>query len=185
MYDLTITIMCKAEEIFTKAKAMLRDFKDDSVDGIDDKIDDVCDKIIILLRKWGEVFRTLYMKDPSQADMTLFQNNLDAAVEKHRELRGLVDFNNDTPKLHCIEDHAVEQLERHPDLLLMIEEWVEQFHQTEKKKVENRSTSMKDPFQRAEFNSKKRSAVNDPGLAGHSTKVQMASARGSYKKTRN
>ena len=41
--------------------------------------------------------------------------------------RGLVDYKNDTPKLHCIEDHAVDALERFPDLLLMIEEWVDSF----------------------------------------------------------
>ena len=93
--------------------------------------------------------------------------------------RGLVDYKNDTPKLHCIEDHAVDALERFPDLLLMIEEWVEQFHQTEKKRVENRVRFIKDAFKRAESASKKRAAVNDSTLMVQSRRTKKA--RGGYK----
>mmetsp|Transcript_15679 Transcript_15679/g.31595 ORF Transcript_15679/g.31595 Transcript_15679/m.31595 type:complete len:255 (+) Transcript_15679:615-1379(+) len=93
--------------------------------------------------------------------------------------RGLVDYKNDTPKLHCIEDHAVDALERFPDLLLMIEEWVEQFHQTEKKRVENRVRFIKDAFKRAESASKKRAAVNDSTLMVQSRRTKKP--RGGYK----
>uniref|UniRef100_A0A7S2LAZ8 Uncharacterized protein n=1 Tax=Skeletonema marinoi TaxID=267567 RepID=A0A7S2LAZ8_9STRA len=172
-------IMRKSEKIFTEAKQMLREFKDDSIDGIDAKIDNVCDNMISLLSSWGKVFNTLYSKDPSQEDKAQFKIDLDTAVRKHRALRGLVDYNNDTPKLHCIEDHAVDALERFPDLLLMIEEWVEQFHQTEKKRVENRVRFIKDAFKRAESASKKRAAVNDSTLMVQSRRTKKP--RGGYK----
>ena len=172
-------IMRKSEKIFTEAKQMLREFKDDSIDGIDAKIDNVCDNMISLLSSWGKVFNTLYSKDPSQEDKAQFKIDLDTAVQKHRALRGLVDYNNDTPKLHCIEDHAVDALERFPDLLLMIEEWVEQFHQTEKKRVENRVRFIKDAFKRAESASKKRAAVNDSTLMVQSRRTKKP--RGGYK----
>jgi len=172
-------IMRKSEKIFTEAKQMLREFKDDSIDGIDAKIDNVCDNMISLLSSWGKVFNTLYSKDPSQEDKAQFKIDLDTAVRKHRALRGLVDYNNDTPKLHCIEDHAVDALERFPDLLLMIEEWVEQFHQTEKKRVENRVRFMRDVFKRAESASKKRAAVNDSTLMVQSRRTKKP--RGGYK----
>ena len=48
--------MQKAEAIFTDAKTMLREFKDDSVADIDTKIDETCDEIISLLRSLGEVW---------------------------------------------------------------------------------------------------------------------------------
>eukprot|EP00986_Skeletonema_menzelii_P012323 scaffold6751_cov188-Skeletonema_menzelii.AAC.4 len=177
-----------SEKIFTKAKQMLREWKDDGVDGIDNKIDEACDNISSLLSSWGKVFSTLYNKDhptqaPTQADLAQFKIDLDTAVGKHRALRGLVDYNNDTPKLHCIEDHAVEALTRHPDLLLMIEEWVEQFHQTEKKKVENRVRFIKDAFKRAESASKKRAAENDSDLKAQNRRTKKL--RGTYKPRMN
>ena len=101
----------------------------------------------------------LHLLNVDRLAVTCFESDLDLGA-----LRGLVDYNNDTPKLHCIEDHAVDALERHPDLLLMIEEWVEQLHQTEKKRVENRTKYIKDAFKRAECASKKRAAVNDATL---------------------
>ena len=73
-------IMRKSEKIFTEAKQMLREFKDDSIDGIDAKIDNVCDNMISLLSSWGKVFNTLYSKDPSQEDKAQFKIDLDAAV---------------------------------------------------------------------------------------------------------
>ena len=117
-------IMRKAADIFNDAKAMLREFKDDSVVDIDDKIDEICDNMISLLSSWGEVFDIFYMKKPSEADKSKFKIVMAEAAKKHRALRKLVDDNDDTPKLHYAEDHGLEALERHPDLLLCIEEWV-------------------------------------------------------------
>ena len=175
------TIMKKSGEIFNKAKDMLREFKDDR-ENIDAEIDKVCDDIISLLSSWGEVFGTLYTKDPSEADMVQFKLDVETAVKEHRDLRGLVDYNDDTPKLHCIEDHAVEALERFPDLLLMIEEWVEQLHQTELK-IENRTKYIKDEMERAVCASKKRAGKNDSGLMAQQRKTKRL--RGEYDKASN
>ena len=105
--------------------------------------------MISLLSSWGEVFDIFYMKKPSEADKSKCKSVMAEAAKKHRALRKLVDDNDDTPKLHYAEDHGLEALERHPDLLLRIEEWVEQFHQTERKQVENRSRFAQDDMGRA------------------------------------
>jgi hypothetical protein len=173
-------IMRKAADIFNDAKAMLREFKDDSVVDIDDKIDEICDNMISLLSSWGEVFDIFYMKKPSEADKSKFKIVMAEAAKKHRALRKLVDDNDDTPKLHYAEDHGLEALERHPDLLLCIEEWVEQFHQTERKKVEDKVKFVKVDIDRAIIAAKKRAAVNNSDIQAQNRKTKKS--RGSYDK---
>ncbi len=175
------TIMKKSSEIFNEAKEMLREFKDDR-DNIDAEIDKVCDDIISLLSSWGKVFRTLYKEDLSEDDKPQFRLDVETAVKEHRVLRALVDYNNDTPKLHCVEDHAADALERFPDLLHMIEEWVERLHQTELK-IENRTKYIKDAFERAVCASKKRAGKNDSELMAQQRKTKRP--RGDYDKSRN
>ena len=172
--------MKKAEAIFTDAKTMLREFKDDSVADIDAKIDDTCDEIISLLRSWGEVFRVFYAKKPSAEDKDKFKSDMADAVAKHRALRAKVDDNNDTPKLHYAEDHGLEAIENHADLCLCLEEWVEQFHQTERKKVEEKCKYEKDPIKHAETAAKKRAGLINPDVMAQCRKTKKP--RGPYKK---
>ena len=171
--------MKKAEDIFTEAKAMLREFKDDSVANIDDQIDKTCDEMISLLRSWGKVFKVFYTEKPSAADKVNFKNDMDDAVEKHRALRAQVDDNDDTPKLHYAADHGLETLETHPDLFLMIEEWVEQFHQTERKRVEERCRFVKDADKHAEAVGKKRASQNNEDIMAKTRDTKRP--RGKYK----
>mmetsp|Transcript_24585 Transcript_24585/g.38594 ORF Transcript_24585/g.38594 Transcript_24585/m.38594 type:complete len:992 (+) Transcript_24585:233-3208(+) len=174
-------IMQKAEAIFTDAKTMLREFKDDSVADIDAKIDETCDEIISLLRSWGEVFHIFYTKKPSAEDKDKFKNDMADAVAKHRALRAKVDDNNDTPKLHCAEDHGLEAIENHPDLSLCIEEWVEQFHQTERKKVEAKCKFEKDPEKHAQLAARKRAGMNNADIMAQCRDTKRP-RRGPYKK---
>lgn len=175
-------IMKKAEDIFTDAKVMLCEFKDDSVADIDAKIDKTCDEIIGLLRSWGEVFHVFYKKNPlpSAEEKDKFKSDMADAVAKHRALRAKVDDNNDTPKLHYAEDHGLEAIENHPDLCLCIEEWVEQFHQTERKKIEAKCKFEKDPIKHAQLAAKKRAGMNNPDIMAHCRKTKKP--RGPYKK---
>jgi len=174
-------IMKKAEAIFTDAKTMLREFKDDSVADIDAKIDETCDEMISLLRSWGEVFRVFYAKKPSAADKVKFKSDMAAAVAKHRALRAKVDDNNDTPKLHYAEDHGLEAIENHPDLCLCLEEWVEQFHQTERKKVEEKCKFEKDPEKHAQLAARKRAGMNNADIMAQCRDTKRP-RRGPYKK---
>ena len=174
-------IMKKAEAIFTDAKTMLREFKDDSVADIDAKIDETCDEMISLLRSWGEVFRVFYAKKPSVADKVKFKSDMAAAVAKHRALRAKVDDNNDTPKLHYAEDHGLEAIENHPDLCLCLEEWVEQFHQTERKKVEEKCKFEKDPEKHAQLAARKRAGMNNADIMAQCRDTKRP-RRGPYKK---
>jgi len=115
-------------------------------------------------RRLQQNIKTSKLSSRRREDKDKFKSDMADAVAKHRALRAKVDDNNDTPKLHCAEDHGLEAIENHPDLSLCIEEWVEQFHQTERKKVEAKCRFEKDPVKHAQLAAKKRAGENNADI---------------------
>ena len=173
-------IMDKAEKIFTKAKDMLRRYKRDGIADIDGKIDSSCDEVIDLLINWSKVFRTLYTENPSTEKIAKLKIDAVNAGKKHRALRKQVDDNFDTPKLHLCMVHAAEALERFPDLVLMIEEWIERLHQTERSHIESKTKHIHNDQQRAVANAKKRAPMNNAEIYVQTESTKRR--RGPYEK---
>ena len=172
-----------AGQIFSQAKLMLRNYKDESLDDVDGEIDMICDEVSALLLSWGKVFKTLYTVNPSTEQISQLEIDIIDAVSKHRELRRKVDDNNDTPKLHVMLDHVPKALRRFPDLVLMMEEWVERFHQTERRDVEAKTKQITNVEKRAEVAAKKRASYSNPDINARCE--ETTKRRGSYKKARN
>jgi len=114
----------EATAIFADAKKLLRKHKDPSVD--DTVIDKLCDNIIDLLTKSYELFQILIEHERKEEDVDKAKVMVKEYMAKWREMMPTV-----PPKAHIMEDHAVEQFQRHFEngLYLVIEQFVEQNHQ--------------------------------------------------------
>lgn len=99
----------QAQKIFDEARDMLKDFKDPDVDK--SEIVKLCDDMVELLTRPHIHFQILHKRNPTQADVKIVRTCAKKYIEKWRDI---------------IEDHAVEQFERHLEngLWLVIEQFV-------------------------------------------------------------
>ena len=116
-------VLRNPEKFYGGMRVVLLAFKEESIPT--EAIDLLLHNIIELLKSWNTVFSMLCSKKRTQQMQTHLKNAIEKAVKHHREL-GL----SITPKVHLIEDHALDQFINMPySLFYLIEEFVEQNHQ--------------------------------------------------------
>lgn len=179
-YDGTVAkeIMQDPTGVYNKWRRILKEerrpgVEDAEIDGL------LMNQVIELMTAWNDFFTLLRQTKPTDADRKAAPGGARKAVDLHVALLG-----NKTPKVHTVEDHAVEQfLCLRPGLMALImedEDFVERNHQTGSK-IEDQHKRVANLQDNADYTAAKMYLMMNPEVQRRIKEVNDATKRGSYK----